>query len=257
MFYTDNNEQKLYKDLSLLFCDWKKQVSIKGNLIIDDGEYAPLDLFETDGFYPGYLSSEKRVLFIGREPRWEPGQDRIGSDIEKWKKSKPEGSFWRRVFYILYGIEHSGNSSFQEAERNFDEYVKSKIANQNYGFGLMNLSKYANLAENSGTKASRYLIKRFIDDSELDLRNYFMEEINLLKPDIIITMNIFSYFRNEEIFPNLEDTADVPHRSGSVDIFVDKDEKYYVFDTEHFSNMTYSDQNMYEKIMEAYNKYIK
>ena len=54
----------------------------------------------------------------------------------------------------------------------------------------MELSKYGN--ENSDSEnCDKKLIEQFFEHSKLNVRNYFVEELTILDPDIIITANLW------------------------------------------------------------------
>ena len=54
----------------------------------------------------------------------------------------------------------------------------------------MQLSKYSNDSETGGNR-NIWLMNRFLEDSELEKRNFFQEELSFLSPDIIITANLW------------------------------------------------------------------
>ena len=67
-----------------------------------------------------------------------------------------------------------------------------------YGFAIMNISKYSNDSDFGGT-ADYSLINRFLQDSELDKRNFVLEEIELLNPSVIITAHLWNGGIKEEL----------------------------------------------------------
>ncbi len=64
------------------------------------------------------------------------------------------------------------------------------VETNNFGFAVMQLSKYSNDSD-EGSIQNVEMMNRFLEDSELDKRNFFMEELSLLDPDIIITANLW------------------------------------------------------------------
>lgn len=64
------------------------------------------------------------------------------------------------------------------------------VETNNFGFAVMQLSKYSNDSD-EGSIRNVEMMNRFLEDSELDKRNFFMEELSLLDPDIIITANLW------------------------------------------------------------------
>jgi hypothetical protein len=55
----------------------------------------------------------------------------------------------------------------------------------------MEISKYSNNADD-GEKADWKLINKFLEDSHLEKRNYFQEELKILDPDYIISGNLLN-----------------------------------------------------------------
>ena len=181
-YFTNPIEQKKRQDLHNLFDAWKAVIK-KNNPTL-----APL--FTADGFFPGYFTTSPKVLFIGRESRFAPDGDRITSDLT-WFSGLPSASepYWRRILHLLYGIRTRGKYPYSDIPAE-DIILKQMVQSNNYGFAIMNLSKYINEAEDSGT-SNFNLINQFLEDSELNKRNFIREEIELLEPDIIITANLW------------------------------------------------------------------
>ena len=192
-YFTDEFERQKRKELIVLMNDWKKVISKKDKIVFrDDGEaYDSKDYFNTDGFFPGYFSAKKRVLFIGRESRCISGEDRIESDLKNFKDLEPSASsYWRRLLYITYGIRHNGKYKFEEIP-NANDILAQMLDSNDFGFAIMNISKYSNDCDD-GASADYELINRFLEDSELDKRNFVQEEIELLSPSVIITANLWN-----------------------------------------------------------------
>jgi hypothetical protein len=70
------------------------------------------------------------------------------------------------------------------------EIANEMVSSNDFGFAYMNISKYANKAEDSA-RADIQLMKQFLEDSELKKRNFLNEEVNILEPDIIVTANLW------------------------------------------------------------------
>ena len=196
------------KELKALQDDWKKQISTKPKIEFpDDGKkYSPESYFAYDGFFPGYFSQKRKVLFIGRETRWIGGGNFDFRDTTKeyFRDVNVTGSaWWRTILYLFYGIQHEGLVSYADVPV-ADDIAKEMLETNNFGFAVMQLSKYSNDSEFGGTR-NVYLMNRFLKDSELDKRNFFQEELALLDPDIIITANLWCAGVNgeymEQCFP--------------------------------------------------------
>lgn len=181
-WFTNSLEQKKRQDLLKLFDAWRA--------VIKKNNPALAPLFTADGFFPGYFSTSPKVLFIGRESRFAPDGDRITSDLA-WFSGLPSASesYWRRILRLLYGIQTRGRYPYSDVPTE-DIILKQMVQSNNYGFAIMNISKYINEADDSGT-SNFNLINQFLADSELNKRNFIREEISLLEPDIIVTANLW------------------------------------------------------------------
>lgn len=184
------------KELDNLFSDIEKVVSTKEGIIFpDDGQaYNPSEYLCEDGFYPGYFDATKKILFIGREARYNSGCNRIDVDTNSpdgwlWKNNVNTSSFWRRLFYIAYGVKMNKYVPFDELPE-ADEIKNDMLTNRSFNFALINVSKYSNDSEKNW-QSNYYLINRFLQDSELDKRNFLREEIKILDPDIVISANLW------------------------------------------------------------------
>lgn len=181
------------RKLNKLMSDWKQHIKTKNKIIFpDDGKkYDTIDYFNSDGFFPGYYKKNNtKVLFIGRESRYCSGGDRVIDGLKWFKDGSPNASsYWRRILYIVYGIKTKGKYSYDDIPY-ANEILKDMNNNNDYGFAIMNISKYSNDAED-GASANFLLINQFLEDSNLKERNYIREEIGILEPDIIITANLW------------------------------------------------------------------
>ena len=169
----------------MLFDDWEKVIQQ------NNPELAPL--FTRDGAFPGYSNAYPKVLFIGRESRYAETGDRITSDIAWFKKLKPGegmGNYWNRIFTIAYLIRTRQKYSPGKTPSPRAILDQMRTTN-NYGFAIMNISKYINPEEDKSGTSNFNLINQFLADSELEKRNFIREEIALLAPDIIITANLW------------------------------------------------------------------
>lgn len=199
--YFPENEVENRKKIFSLMKDWKKEITKKDKILfIDDNiKYPPEDYFYLDGFFPGYYNQTPKVLFIAREARWTSGQDFIENSLKYFKRDAKINNvlFWSRIFYMLYGIRTKGKFEYKDIPYPYD-YVKEELdIDNNYGFALMNISKYSNDREDGGKKADWDLINQFLKDSNLNERNIFKEELEILDPDVIITANLWCGNINE------------------------------------------------------------
>jgi len=207
--FTDLKDKEKKEDLRKLYDAWEKVISSKDPIFFPDfGKYFDaITYFNEDGFYPGYFSTSPRILFIGREATGCGNDngvpiDRTITKYEDWDEELKGNRFWRRILSLVYGIKNEGRCKFEDLPP-ANEILKGMADNNNYGFALINISKYSN--DKKDKSADYVLINRFLKDSELEKRNFIREEIELLEPDIIITANLWNSRINKKylnmIFP--------------------------------------------------------
>lgn len=201
-YFTDNKEIEKRKELYQLFNDWRKVIS--KNEKIDGRE--PLDFFSTDGFYPGYFSSKTKILFITQEAK--ENFDTVDTNLKWLKSNNPNtNTFWRKLISITYMIKHEKKHNNIPSS---NEILKNMINNNDYGFAIMSLSKYANTSK-TNYNSDYDLINLFLSDSNLDNLNFIYKEIQLLEPDLILISNLwkqegtwtdgFDPYQIKKIFP--------------------------------------------------------
>ncbi|ABR73427.1 hypothetical protein CBG46_05175 [Actinobacillus succinogenes] len=245
--YTLPCEQELHQKLQALFRDWKNAIGAEH--------------FVEDGFYPYYTKQTVKVLFIGREGLTIDANyiDQIYKEykvnLSNWLRTENSTytlnshPFHSKLFYMAYGFQHQ----FQKyedipwANDMRDDFATEK----GISFAFMNLSKFSN---NSGNFQADWnqindFIKRTKQVEKSTGRNFFEEEIALLNPDVIITMNF--------AFPTRELPFIGKSKNGAVDLYELSlaDKKIPVFDTFHFSAVKSMEANFYQAIAELYNKY--
>lgn len=253
MDYLDETEKEKYAALEKLMADWKKVIESAPDIVFSaTGEACPaISYFSLDGFFPGYFSQKTKVLFIGREPRYVSGMDRIKYDLDAFSSSyNPNGSpHWRRLFYIYYGIQAGGKIPFSEIP-----YPQEMVEKKNYGFSIMNISKYSNDSDNGAT-ADYNLINRFLDDSKLEERNFIREEIELLDPDVIVSLNLWNGKIDEQklglVFPGSGFSNEKKNENASCWDFNLNGKTVKFVDAWHFSRPG-SDQDLfYDPVMDV------
>jgi len=154
------------------------------------------DWFSSDGFYPGYYSKKPKVLFIGREPRWAQTcgyTDNIALFMLDFIKRPDHNQsfFTRRLLYIVEGIKNKGKLKFEEVrEKTACVIAKEMDKTNDYGYAVINISKYSNGAEDGGN-ANYKLINSFLEHSNLEKRNFFHEELAIL--DQRLNKNTLTY----------------------------------------------------------------
>jgi hypothetical protein len=195
LFSGIENEKR--KELFALMQTWEKTISSSKIVFKDDNkEYNGNEYFYYDGFFPGYYENKPKVLFIGREARYVGGLDFISETINYFKNipTLNNVSFWRRIL-CMYNIIR--NKGVIDENITADQIVELMIEKNDYGFAVMNISKYSNDSD-TGARRDAVLMNRFIEDSKLDQRNFIKEEIEILDPDLIITANLWDGSINNE-----------------------------------------------------------
>ena len=196
------DEVKLLGELDALFEEWRKTVGDK-----EDSWFIP------DGFYPKYLVQKPKILFMGRDAYDLFGEEDASGDatyIEKFLpqyltgRIGPNGKningvkFHKMLIQVAYGILHECNWN-QSAEAPgkpsvpyaFDICDGGRIFEQ-VSFAFMNLCKWSHDSwkeSSPGTNAAWNDIDLFVEKSTTGGRNFIMDEIAMLAPDIIISMN--------------------------------------------------------------------
>lgn len=181
-------EQNLITTLSLLFQDWhldaKEKTFIKGytaeNMVFD-------------GFYPYFSKQKIKVLFVGREALCLEG-NYLDVLYNCYKRNKVGDinlnsyQFHRLMFLVTYGL----NNDFipWDAMPKVTDMTASFATDAGISFAFMNLSKFSN---DSGERDTDWgLIDSFSSAFEKSKLNYFNTEIEIINPDLIITMNLES-----------------------------------------------------------------
>jgi hypothetical protein len=186
--------QKRNQIISLM-SDWQSEIARKYTNEPDVKYWEgkdPLSYFISDGFFPGYYDQKIKVLFIGRETRYMDGEgDWVQHIIGYFKNKNPnQKSFTRRLLSIIQGIKSNGKLKFEDLET-ANSYAKKMVNTNDYGFAFMNMSKYTN-CKDDGANADFDFVNKFLEDSNLENRNYFREELGILSPNIIITLNLWN-----------------------------------------------------------------
>lgn len=161
--------------------------------------------FLYDGFYPKYLEKNPKILFLARDaydiwsdicfymenvlPLYLSGQGSDGKSINSAK-------FHKMMIEVAYGILHecTWNKSAEEPEKESVPYAseicEGGIIFDQVSFAFMNLCKWSHCSGGgAGVNADWDAIGEFVEKSTAGGRNFIMEEIAMLAPDIIITMN--------------------------------------------------------------------
>ena len=186
MEYTLEKEKVLKRKLDSLFQTWDERMRKNG------ATEEEISYWCSDGFYPGYSLQKVKVLFIGREPRYLADYNFIEITYEGIKKNEirvknktltvSQHPYFSKLFYITYGV----NNNLCEKIPSASEMITSFGNEDGISYAYMNLSKFSN--EDDGYATNWKNVNRFLALSEGE-ENLCNKEIQLLNPDIIITMN--------------------------------------------------------------------
>lgn len=251
--YFKGKELEKRKEINLLMQNWKKDVEKYRK--DKRGCY-----FASDGFFPGYYN-KKRVLFIAREARWmtSDGYDDYISTFMKVffpRDNQNLNAFTRRILYIIYGVKNNGKLNFNDVKsKTADCIAKEMLVTNDYGYAIMNMSKYSNERSDGGV-ANKKLINKFLSHSQLGSKNYFQEELQILLPDIIITGNLWNGIIDKDYLNacfgvNIGEKKPIKSKN-SADLYEIKIEKKPIklINTYHFASRNTSDkEDFYDPVM--------
>lgn len=240
------NEKLLIIELQKLFdeaYEYGKHISFK------KPGYTYNDL-TTDGFFPYYLSQNIKVLFIGLEHYgFLEKQNYIDSMYQAYKNGSVNNNQFN---YLMYYISYAFNNSFPDWHSIPVINNKTFATEEGVSFAFMNISKFTNDTDSS--KADKELINEFAIVYSNDNIRLLQRQIEILNPDIIITMNINEYTDIKYLgvcdFRCCDD--------GKVSIYDYKllNRNIPLFDTYHFSKRGMNEiLELYIPLKNAYNKY--
>lgn len=191
LFLFPDEEEEDRQELLRLFGDWRGQMQE----VLPAEEKCLVDGFVSDGFYPHYFSQPIRILFVGRECLNLWGLDYLEILLGAYRESKKIGKqhlnqhrFCSRQLYVAFGLLNGFPEwkTIPMASEIGDTFATSS----GISFAFMNVSKFSNEQDETGEwKAQIPLIESSVAASE-GKRNFIEEEISLLKPNVVITMNL-------------------------------------------------------------------
>ena len=227
-------EHKLYDANYNLFNEIKEHIKAIAKNDSLANEYLN-DGLNFDGFYPYYTKQRFKILFIGKEGVGMSGCDYIqalNTDIKcnliRGYRTVDQEDFFARQLYISYGLNFD--------QKNFIEYDKMEwasligtdyFANKNgISFSFINLSKF----DNPGTYGFQADTKRINKYIKITKDEKFMQrQIELLNPDLIVTMNIFD-------FDKFYTDDEIEWKNNYTGYFIYNNRKYPIIDSYHFSS---------------------
>ena len=247
LIYPDN-ETNLQQRLNDLFTEWFEHITrspLPDNKTQDD--------LVIDGFYPHYTNQKSKVLFIGREGLDISGENYIDVlyraytiDNTIGDKSLNQAQFHALMLYITYGLNN--NYCSWEDIPSASEIAKNFTTEHGVSFAFMNISKFSN--DSGNWQADWNLINGFIDASSNGSSNYFSRQIELLHPDIILTMNLESLLNSLGQLDPISYGKDV-----SAYKLHTAEKEYLLIDMFHFSAVKSQKDCFYSPLLSALYKY--
>lgn len=202
------------------------------------------DDFVTDGFYPYYTDQKVKILFIGKESLGLEGLDYIEILMNSIKHNDPKGHglcsnnkdpFHSKSLYIAYGVNHSCYD-WNTIPWASDLGMKHFAVKGGISYAMVNFSKLSNPAENHWALDKN----RFQTYCNLIKRtgiNWYEEQIRLLNPDLIVSMNIeclISTFFGDQVIWKYNKHED-KEKKVSFGFLTVKGRNIPIVDTWHFS----------------------
>jgi hypothetical protein len=246
------DERPRKRRLDSLMADWRKQLAPHEVLYRDDGKRYPAEsFFASDGFLPYYFHQKHRVLFIARETRYIAGRDNIEVILEKCNNPQGIGAeaVLRRMLFLAYGIQNGGVIPFEQIDT--QKLCALAAAAKGFSFAFMELSKYSN-ENDDGAAADTELMASFFEQSDLQKRNFIQEELSLLNPDLVITMNLWDGKVDAGILRlALGDVPfiDCPHPSAARRTISINGNRVPLIDLYHFSARKSDCEDFYKPVM--------
>ena len=188
------SERNLLVKLRVLFEEWDNEYKEyrKGKRELQNYE-----MIVPDGFYPNYLSQKPKILFIGRESYTIEGYNYIDLFIDHYLAGRTgcnncqainRDKFHKLLIQVAYGLIYG--KDWDETPCAGDICCDGKIF-EKISFAFMNLSKLSNNLERQDTTNTNWSIFNHAVNMSINCgRNFILDEIELLDPDLIITMNL-------------------------------------------------------------------
>lgn len=240
-------EQEKLKNLNHLFSAWytkAKNQSFENEKSCDDIVF--------DGFYPYYSAQACKILFIGRESLDMTGNhylDCLHSCYEKGKvgnRTLNQSQFHALMLKIAYGLNNNNCPWLKiPAAKQIGETFATETG---ISFAFMNLSKFSN--DSGHYKSDWPLIDNFISSFTNQAENFFNTEIEIIDPDIIVTMNL------EQRLEALGERTSLEYTPNAVYYKIKCGKKsILLMDLYHFSAAKNHEDTFYTPILRGLEKY--
>lgn len=162
--------------------------------------------FVSDGFFPYYTKQKIKILFLGKESlglrKGLQRSDYVETMMRAVKTNNPRarGSkwtnnkdpFWSKILYTAYGL-NNGFCDRKDMPRASEIGLHRFAVDGGISFAVMNFSKFDNFDNDNPEKsysADYETMWKYREMLERTGRNWHEEQIDLLNPDVIISMNI-------------------------------------------------------------------
>lgn len=242
------NELLKLESLGELFESWKSICANSSNDLLK----SKADEIVWDGFYPNYFGQIRKILFIGRESYTLSGYNYLDIFFKSYRTDKSVGDkhlnqhfFHARMLHIAWGLL---NNIPDWEEIPWASKIGDLFGSESgISFAFMNLCKISN--ESGETNSDFAMIDTFCQESTRD-RNFIEEEVALLEPDIVITMNLGDRLKYLGDCKLLERKPDVSSYE-----LIANGHKALLLDCWHFSATKSHVDNYYQPICEAVNSH--
>ena len=244
-------EKDLLSKLDHLFDEWN---NVYKEYRLGKPELQDYTMIVPDGFYPNYLLQKNKILFIGRESYTIEGCNYIDLFIDHYLAGRTgynncqpinKDKFHKLLIQVAYGIIYG--KDWDNTPYAGDICKDGKIF-EKVSFAFMNLSKLSNnLKKQNTTNTNWNLLEHALNMSLNCGKNFIMEEIELLNPDLIITMNL-DRNRLKKIFGERLEIEDDNWWTYKVDL-PEKNEKCLLIDSWHFSSTKSDKDEIHNRIV--------
>lgn len=244
-------ERGLLVKLGALFEEWD---NVYQEYRKDKGELQNYEMIVPDGFYPNYLSQKPKILFIGRESYTIEGCNYVDLFIDHYLAGRTgcnncrainRDKFHKLLIQVAYGIIYGKdwNNTPYAGDICFEGKIFDKIS-----FAFMNLSKLSNNLDGQNTTNTNWsLFDHSVNMSINCGKNFILDEIELLDPDLIITMNLERH-RLTKVFGEMLEFEDNDWWKYKVN-FSPKNKQCLLIDSWHFSSTKKDKEDIYDPIL--------
>ncbi len=205
--------------------------------------------FVSDGFFPYYTKQKIKILFLGKESLGLGGLDYVDTMMNAVKTNNPRarGSkwtnnkdpFWSKILYTAYGL-NNGFCDCKDMPRASEIGLHRFAVDGGISFAVMNFSKFDNYNPRKPYSADYKTMWKYREMVERTGRNWYEEQIDLLNPDVIISMNIANFVLKafkidswNSLFDNDSNSPGIPYVN--IGYLPVKGRKIPLINTKHFS----------------------